>query len=174
MTEKNMLKKLNNSDRGAAMIVVILTMTVVMIVCLVLIVGAYQMFATVNDEGRDEKYYQQAISFSETLRVKLTTDEGIDTAGAEEGVLVYISSLASDTDSEHLTETLNFSGEDGYDDIRLILTREKITATGCDLVIKADILDGNTVMASCTAKYKVSVSASAEGKLCKYVFYAYY
>ena len=65
-------RKLHKNEKGAAMIVVVCVLMVTMIICLTIIVGAYQTVATTNNGGRDVAYYQQALSFSELLKKKLT------------------------------------------------------------------------------------------------------
>ena len=164
-----------NKDKGAAMIVVIMAMSVVMVLCLTLIVGAYQMFATVNDEGRDEFYNQQAVSLSEVIKAKLTDAAGVDITTPDGSLEDYMSVFAADQDNTHVTKVLQAPGDDNYYGAKITLNRERISGNGCDMIVKIEILESNgDVMAVSTTKYQVKVSESAGNKICTYDFYAYY
>ncbi len=164
-----------NKNKGAAMIVVIMAMSVVMILCLTLIVGAYQMFATVNDEGRDEFYNQQAISMSEVIKSKVTADTGVDITSPDGSLEDYISVFAADQDNTHVTKTLKTPADGDYYGMNITLERQRISGSGCDMVVRVEVVEtSGEVMAVCTTKYQVKVSENAGNKICTYDFYAYY
>ncbi|MCR5418873.1 MAG: hypothetical protein K6E84_08150 [Lachnospiraceae bacterium] len=161
-------KKVNRKDSGAAMIVVVCILMVTMILCLTMVVGAYQMMASVNDTRRDTAVYQQAFSFSKAMIPRLeATDAEVP---ATSGLLTEIADFATDpdlfvTDAEgNVSEpvrsfTAKPSGDgiggENYDDIRLILRKTKLSDRKCNLYLTAQILDGDRVMSECTAGYLV-------------------
>lgn len=157
----------NSHNRGAAMIIVVCVMAVVMILSLTLLMAAYQMLATVNDEGRDELYYQQAMSFSEVLKNRL---EQKSLSGSSEDALVqhidtFMENTAVDAPKK---ETLTADGSGMYGDITLVLDKSDLFQG--DLVITISVSDGEKVMSSCICKYDVKDVA---GKL-TYTFSGYY
>ena len=159
----------HNRNRGAAMIVVVCVMAVVMILSLTLLMAAYQMLATVNDEGRDEIYYQQAMSFSEVLRKRI---EGYSSSGATSDALVnHINDFMSNKavgapDTETLSAAAPTAGG-VYGAITLSLDRK--ISRGY-LVITISVADGDKTMASCVCKYKYEDNGGTP----KYTFMGYY
>ena len=159
----------NNRNRGAAMIVVVCVMAVTMILSLTLLMAAYQMLATVNDEGRDELYYQQSMSFSEVLRKRI---EAFSTTGSSTDELVnHINSFMSNKalsapDTEVLTAPAPASGG-AYGGITLSLDRK--ISRGY-LVITISVADEDKTMASCVCKYRYEET----GGTSKYTFMGYY
>ncbi|MBR1599285.1 MAG: hypothetical protein IJ661_10320 [Lachnospiraceae bacterium] len=165
--KKSQLHKRRN--RGAAMIVVVCVMAVVMILSLTLIMAAYQMLATVSDEGRDEVYYQQVMSFSKVLRQRLE-DNGAAGAGSD-SLIDHINKFMTDeaykdADTEAL-EAAAPTSDGVYGSITLVL--DKKSSHG-NLVVTISVADGNTTMSSCTCKYEVHEEAGAV----KYTFKGYY
>ena len=161
MQIKKWLKLHREDNRGAAMIVVTCVLMVVSILALTLLVAAYQMFATVNDEGKDEYYYQQAMSFSEVLRTRLTADDA-DTS--TDTLVAHISSFMKDDTKE--TEVL----EGTATDMNIItLTLDKTEAKNF-LVITVSSNMGSKVMANVKSKYKPRTS----GEGYTYELYEYY
>ena len=157
--------KMNN--RGAAMIVVVCVMAVVMILSLTLLMAAYQMLATVSDEGRDELYYQQAMSFSKVLQKRLEDRP----AGISDDLVDHIDDFMSadmykDVDKEKLTADAPTSGG-AYGGITLLL--DKVSSHG-NLVVTITVDNGKKAMASCKCKFEVK----EEGGLLKYTFQGYY
>lgn len=166
-TQLNIKRK--NNNRGAAMIVVVCVMAVVMILSLTLLMAAYQMLATVNDEGRDELYYQQAMSFSEVLRKRM---ESFSSTGTSSDELVnHIDSfMTNDAVGAPDTETLTAAApEEGgvYGAITLVLNKK---ISHGNLVINISVSDGDNTMASCICKYHYD---NAGGKS-DYTFMGYY
>ena len=122
-----------HNERGAAMIIVTIVLAVVTTISLGLLLAGYQMFATVNDEGRDEGYYLQAMSFSEVMRRRLEEDT------ASPGTLeAFIRNFMSDdvnypvTDaSPEWTVTMDADVPDAsgnYGAISVRLTKELVTS----------------------------------------------
>ncbi|MCR4904059.1 MAG: hypothetical protein K6A23_14470 [Butyrivibrio sp.] len=70
-SRKTLLKEYLFDEKGAAMIVVLCVMAIVLAVCLSLLLAVYQMFATVNDEAKDDIYYHQALSGSMAIQAEL-------------------------------------------------------------------------------------------------------
>lgn len=156
--------KMNNSNRGAAMIVVVLVMTVVMILSITLLMAAYQVFATINDEGLDETYYQQAVSFSEMLKIKLEANG----TGASDDLVAHIDDFMKDDDKT--TEVLTASAPSAaYGAISLTLDKK---SSPDNLVVKVSVYEDDKVMSVCTSKYQ-AVKDSGSGKY-KYTFCEYY
>lgn len=146
------------------MIVVVLVMTVVMILALTLIMVAYQVFATINDEGRDELYQQQAVSFSDVIRKRLENKDSYST----DELISHIDALM--TDDTKTDEVLSASAPTGsYGDITISFDKKKSPG---NLIIKVSVIDDNKVMAVCTTKYNYTKDAMS-GKY-KYVFCEYY
>ena len=143
--------RFSSDNRGASMIVVTCVMMVVSILCLTLVAAAYQMYAGANDEGRDEIYFRQTLSFSEVLREKLT--ETLSGGNVSSSVLVnYIDSFWAD-DSEETVVLSGTSDKDGL--FEMDVTLDKTQAHGCIVITVNCIVDGE-VVASCKSKYKVS------------------
>ncbi|MBQ8085310.1 MAG: hypothetical protein IJ232_04305 [Lachnospiraceae bacterium] len=162
----NKVKK-KKSNRGAAMIVVVCVMAVTMILSLTLLMSAYQMLATVNDEGRDELYYQQAMSFSEVLRTRL---EGKGMSGVSSDPLVaHIDSFMSNSDADAPDKEYLSAGANGvYGAIDMTLDRNQVFRG--DLVITISVSDGDHTMASCVCRYAVTDNGGTPA----YEFKGYY
>lgn len=141
-------------NRGAAMIVVVCVMAVVMILSLTLLMAAYQMLATVADEGRDELYYQQAMSFSEVLRTRM--DEYSSTGITTDDLVTHINSFVNNNNEDAPTkEILDAPApvEGGvYGSITVVLDK-KISRN--NLVITITVSDEGKAMSSCTCKYEI-------------------
>ncbi len=150
-TNKNVSPNLSRDNRGASMIVVTCVMMVVSILCLTLVAAAYQMYAGANDEGRDEIYFRQTLSFSEVLRENMTETllVGEDHSSA---LVNYIDSFWAD-DSEETVVLSGTSDKDGL--FEMDVTLDKTQAHGC-IVITVNCIVDNEVVASCKSKYKVS------------------
>lgn len=166
---KNHSQLHREKNKGAAMIVVVCVMAIVMILSLTLVMAAYQMLATVSDEGRDELYYQQAMSFSEVLRNGLT--QRAEDGTSSDALIQHIDSFMFNDNSDAATkETLNgtHDGSTGvYGDIVLVL--DKDTSKG-NLLITISVYEDDIVMAKCISKYIVEkVSEKPE-----YTFDGYY
>ncbi len=161
----NIAKKKNN--RGAAMIVVVCVMAVVMILSLTLLMAAYQMLATVNDEGRDELYYQQTMSFSEVLKDRLEQKSiaGITNDDLVKHIDTFIENTADDAPKK---ETLTAEGQGMYGDITLVLDKSDLFQG--NLVITISVSDGDKVMSSCICKYEIG----NENTYTTYKFMGYY
>jgi hypothetical protein len=155
---------MNNSNRGAAMIVVVLVMTIVMILSVILLMAAYQVFATINDEGLDETYYQQAVSFSEALKIKLEANG----TGSSDDLVAHIDDFMKDDTKQ--TETLTApSPSVYYGSISLMLDKK---SSPDNLVVKISVYEDDKVVSVCTSKYQ-AVKDSGNGKY-KYTFCEYY
>lgn len=157
------------NNKGAAMIVVVCVMAIVMILSLTLVMSVYQMLATVSDEGRDELYYQQAMSFSEVLRNRLTKRSS-DGTSSDKLVQHIDSFMFNDNPDAATKETLKGTcdGSGGvYGDVVLVL--DKDTSKG-NLLITISVYEDDMVMAKCISKYIVEkVSEKPE-----YTFDGYY
>lgn len=165
LQKKNNMRRSHN--RGAAMIVVVCVMAVVMILSLTLLMAAYQMLATVNDEGRDELYYQQAMSFSEVLKERLKQKS--QTGLTDDDLVKHIDLfMTNNSATDPKKETLTAEGQGMYGDITLVLDKSDLFQG--DLVITISVSDGEKVMSSCICKYDVREES---GKL-TYTFLGYY
>ena len=149
------------------MIVVVCVMAVVLILSLMLLLAAYQMFATANDEGRDELYYQQAMSFFEVMRTKLETKAAPGAGTPNDELIDHIDAfMRGDKDPETLKADMSASGA-VYGGITIVLDRKSSRG---NLVLTVSVDDGKQTMASCTGKFLVTEEA---GSL-KYEFREYY
>ncbi len=75
---KSIIKEYLYKEDGAAMIIVLCVMAIVLAVCLSLLLAAYQMFASVNDSAKDDIYYHQAMSCSMEIQAQLEdTSDGV-------------------------------------------------------------------------------------------------
>ena len=146
------------------MIVVICVMGIVVVLSLLLIMTAYQMFASANDEGRDEQYYRQALSFCEVIRTKLEAKSS--GAGNDELIDHIDAFMRGDKDTETLKADMSASGA-VYGGITIVLDRKSSRG---NLVLTVSVDDGKQTMASCTGKFLVTEEA---GSL-KYEFREYY
>ena len=144
------------------MIVVTCVMMIVSVLCLTLVAAAYQMYATANDEGRDELYYRNVISFSEVLREELTADYSeTERPVTADGLAGYIFDFMDGSE-----ETVTLVGNPDVNDLfEIDIKLDKTEARGC-LVMTIYCVEGNEVMASCKCKYKESGG--------KYEFCEYY
>ena len=151
-------------------------MAVVMILSLTLIMAAYQMFATVNDEGGDELYYQQAMSFSEVLRSRLEKNTVVAAdIGMTDELTGHIDAFMEDAAGTGKTgEILKASAPESggaYGGITLVMERQAAGFSRNYLVLTISVDDGDRTMASCKCKY--AVTKDAEGKN-QYSFCEYY
>ncbi len=159
MNEAKQKQKFINYERcgndGAAMIVVVCIMAVVMILSVTILMTTYQMMATVADEGRDEMYDLQASSFCAVLQKEL---ESFSLSGTTTNELVqYIDAfMANENEGAPLKETLTAAAPvtgGVYGGITLVL--DKQVSRG-NLVIVVSVDDGHRTMASTTCKYEVT------------------
>ena len=143
-------------NRGAAMIVVTCVMMIVSVLCLTMVAAAYQMYATANDEGRDEMYYRQVMSFSEVLKEELTEEySDPDNPRPDSGLTGYIFEFWDGTVGEG-SDTLLLSGESDENELcDITIMLDKAEARG-SLVITVSCMDGNEVVATCKFKLKES------------------
>ncbi len=148
--KKNLKPVFIHDNRGAAMIVVTCVMMIVSILCLTLVMAAYQMYSGVNDEGRDEMYYRQAVSFSEVLKNELTqTFEDGDRP--DSGLAAYVFNFL---DSEQ--EVVTLVGQTSVDNLCEMDIRLDKTESNGSLVITVTCVDGDEVVAVCKSKYRGS------------------
>ena len=154
-------EKLHKDDRGASMIVVTCIMMIVSILCLTLVAASYQMLAGVNDEGRDEMYYRQVMSFSEVLRKDLTTvrNPGDDPTG----LVKCIEDFWNGGDETMVMVGKPETSTDEFYELDIKLDKSEVS--GC-IVVTIFCMDGDTVMASCKSKYRYSGG--------NFTFYEYY
>ena len=143
-----------SDNRGAAMIVVTCVMMIVSVLCLTMVAAAYQMYATANDEGRDEMYYRQVMSFSEVLKEELTEEySDPDNPRPDSGLTGYIFEFWDGTVGEG-SDTLLLSGESDENELcDITIMLDKAEARG-SLVITVSCMDGNEVVATCKFKLK--------------------
>ena len=165
-----MLKRLRHksNDSGAAMLVVTCVMAVISILCLSIILAGYQMYATVNDEVADEKYYQQALSFSKVLEGRLTGDrDDIESGSVEEFIYAFMQDDDSypytDEDGVTLKVTSSSTTDNSYGTLNINLIKEELSPGSNNmwadskksfLYIKTDVIAGNDIKATVTAKYE--------------------
>ena len=165
--KQRQLNKRNSRNRGAAMIVVVCVMAVIMILSLTLLMAAYQMLATVNDEGRDELYYQQAMSFSEVLKDRL--EEKSVSGSSTDSLVNHIDAfMENDNEDAPKKETLVADAKGVYGGITLKL--DKSAMFQGNLVITISVSDDDKVMSSCICKYEVDDEAGYT----TYKFLGYY
>ncbi len=156
-TEKTEYRKtygLSRDDRGAAMIVVTCVLMVVSVLCLTLVMAAYQMYSGANDEGRDEMYFRQTLSFSEVLKENLTA--AIPPGNDSPSELVnHIDQFWGSTDEKEVL--CGTADKDGLYELDIIL--DKTQSHGC-IVITVNCVENGEVVASCKSKYRVSGSGA--------------
>lgn len=128
------------------MIAVLCIMTVMIAVCFSLLLSSYQMFASVNDERANEKWYQQALSFSAVLDQKITSSDSDFKSIAD--------TFMASSDSE-LDIGTAASGNSSYGNINLVLEKnqsgEKVYFT-----VKINVMAEEKNKASVTLKYLTS------------------
>ena len=142
---------LSRDDRGAAMIVVTCVLMVVSVLCLTLVMAAYQMYSGANDEGRDEMYFRQTLSFSEVLKENLITSPSDDASTSR-----LVNHINQFWDSTEEKEVLYGTPTAGLYELDIIL--DKTQSHGC-IVITVNCVEDGEVVASCKSKYKVSGSS---------------
>ena len=127
-------------EKGEAMIAVLCIMAVILALCLSLLLGSYQMFASVNDSTQDEKYYQQALSFSEALQKKILARKAYESANssADNFILGFMKDNDNYKVQQGVPVTLTFTASPddtngNYGDIKLTLTKEDIGLSTADV-----------------------------------------
>ena len=169
------------------MIVVVCVLMVMMILCLSMIAGAYQMMASVNDGLGDVTCYQQAMSFSEALKTQLVTGDTeivipAEGGGVTLGLKEYIQAFGAKTSdfSEEKTEvtcelttsdTNGVSAGGGYGDVHLILKKVSLGSSNVRLFVTTVIEKDGQPMSSVIAGYDISLSGGGNMKV---AFRAYY
>ena len=188
-------RKLHNDERGAAMIVVVCVLMVTMIICLTLIVGAYQMFASVSDEGRDVSNYYQAMSFSELMKKKIECSNkpvpAVSGALTMEDYILAYAGADNYTDGENAIEggpsvelMVNNMPTDmaGYGKLHMLIRKTKLSDTKCSMFITVMTMEGADAakpegydVSSVTAGYDVTLKDDLVlGKTADIVFKGYY
>jgi hypothetical protein len=187
---KQAFQKVHKDTSGAAMIVVVCVLMVVMILCLTMIVGAYQTLATVQDGRRDMLTYQQALSLSEVLKSKLVTngtikDAPTNTTALEDAIIDFA-----------LKETGYTVGADGVESASIVLSTSSVSPDPSGgnlglieialqkrkqgdarrrLFVTVSILEGTkNYVANCEAGYDLELSGSASDRKYTCVFKGYY
>ena len=192
--------KKTTDQRGAAMIVVVCVLMVVMILCLTIIVGAYQTVATVQDGRKDATYYRQAYSFSEALRDQIGFKEGQpapEVSGSVTDLKAKIIAFAADEDlfgtaedpveepSLVLTEKSRSAdtGNGTFGKVVLTLKKRKVGINKAKLFVTTSVTEAHQSAgnpqdvlweAACTAGYQVEVFQEGGKKKCKLTFRGYY
>ena len=183
----------NKHEDGAAMIVVVCVLMVVMIICLTLIVGAYQTMSTVNDGLGDVTSYQQAKSFSDVLKKRIICSDELVVPSSPDNLAAYIQQFAGDESNlfEPGTTTEIEGGPiqefqaknigDGYSNLRLVLNKQRVRAGESLLFVTVMAEKDDKVVSSVTAGYRVLTSttpdpmdSTKEIKKVKLAFRAYY
>ncbi len=164
-----LLRPSKRNEDGAAMLVVTCVMAVISILCLSILLAGYQMYATVSDEVADERYYQQALSFSKVLEDRLTGDrDDIDSGTVEDFIFDYMNDDEDypfdDEDGVTLKITSTQAGDSSaYGTININLTKEEESqGTGNKwadskksfLYVKVDVLADDEVKATISTKYE--------------------
>ena len=183
------IRKMHKNEDGAAMIVVVCVLMVVMLICLTMIVGAYQTMSSVNDGARDVSDYQQAMSFSEVIRKEITGEDIAFPAAAGTDFKSFILNFAGDTENFNDGENAipggptrelfadqsapNAPGE-RYGDVRLILKKKQYDATNCTMFVTVIIEDCGRAMSTVTAGYDISVDKDATPVTMDIAFRSYY
>jgi hypothetical protein len=164
-----LIRSNKHNEDGAAMLVVTCVMAVISILCLSILLAGYQMYATVSDETADERYYQQALSFSKVLEDRLTGDrDDIDSGTVEDFIFDYMNDDEDypfdDEDGVTLKITSTQTGDSSaYGTININLTKEEESPGSGNmwadskksyLYVKVDVLAGDEVKATVSAKYE--------------------
>ena len=183
-------KELHKDTSGAAMIVVVCVLMVVMIICLTMIVGAYQTLATVRDGRRDMLSYQQAYSLSEAIKQQLVTTGEKSVPGSTAGgsVTDVIAVFAADDSafgtesapveepSKVLTQVSASADPSGgqLQDIELGLRKLRAGTDRCRLFVTVSIKEDQGYVANCVAGYEVTLSGDGTNRKYQCVFKGYY
>ncbi len=141
-----------NANRGSAMIVVICVMAVVTVLSLLVIMAAYQMLASANDETRDELYYQQAMSFAEVMRTKLETKAMPGSGTFNDELIDHIDAFMRGEEATEILKADMVSAGGNYGGLQILL--DKKSSRG-NLLMTVSVDDGTQTMATCTCKFLV-------------------
>lgn len=137
---KRMQQKISDRQGLASMSAVLCLMLVIMAISLSLLLASYQMFASVNDNVSEQRAYQQAKTFSETLRQSLE-GENINTKVQESNSLEqYLYKLLRNYGGRTQTLTMQ-EADSGYDRIRLTITTQDSSETKDDTKTRYDDSD---------------------------------
>ncbi|MCR5339308.1 MAG: hypothetical protein K6E75_12210 [Lachnospiraceae bacterium] len=187
MNIKYRRKQLHINNQGAAMIVVVCVLMVMMILCLSMIAGAYQMMASVNDGLGDVTCYQQAMTFSEVLKAQLVTGDTeiaipAEGGGVTFGLKEYVQAFGAKTsdfseEKKEVTCELTTADEHGisagagYGDVHLFLKKISLGSSNNRLFVTTVIEKDGQPMSSVIAGYDISLSGGGNMKV---AFRAYY
>ena len=170
--------QLHKGCAGAAMIVVVCVLMVVMILCLTIVVGAYQTLSSVGDTRRDTEYYQQAMSFSEVLKDRII-GEGKDIPTSPHDLVEEIGWFATNDSlfgtpsaqvEEPQKELIAQNTADGYAGLGIMMRKRKLSSNKVRLFLTTEILEDGIVRTDCTAGYDVQIN----GTTYDVAFHAYY
>ena len=168
------------------MIVVVCVLMVTMILCLTIVVGAYQTLSSVGDTRRDTAAYHQALSFSEALKEEIVATGAPVPTVPENDLKKAIVIFATDetlfgdgpTAVEEPSRTLRTDPltprDSHYSDLRLTLRKRKAGEGKCKLFIVTEVLEEERVVSSCTAGYDVAVRGASGSETYDMEFKAYY
>ncbi len=164
----------NKHEDGAAMIVVVCVLMVVMLLCLTLIVGAYQTMSTVNDGLGDVTNYQQAKSFSDVLKKRIVSTDEIVVPSSPSNLTEYIQQFAGNESNlfepgttteieggpteEYLAENIG----SGYSNLRLVLNKKRVRAGESMLFVTVMAEKDKKVVSTVTAGYRVLTSTTTD------------
>ncbi len=156
------------------MIVVVCVLMVVMLLCLTLIVGAYQTMSTVNDGLGDVTNYQQAKSFSDVLKKRIVSTDEIVVPSSPGNLTEYIQQFAGNESNlfepgttteieggpteEYLAEDIG----DGYSNLRLVLNKKRVRAGESMLFVTVMAEKDKKVVSTVTAGYRVLTSTTTD------------
>ena len=109
------------------MIAVLCIMAVILAVCFSLLLSSYQMFASVNDESQDERYYQQALTLDNVIADKIT-NLSYKTL-TQNSIEIFAYNFINDstqayTDSQDYSFKGNKLAPDNYSNVELIFNKE--------------------------------------------------
>jgi hypothetical protein len=124
MMLKNKVIKINS--KGQAMIAVLCIMAVVLAICFSLLLGSYQMFASVNDEATDEHYYQQALSLDNIVSKMVT---GITIKPTDDNIGKFTYDFINDSTNYQNSKSYSFLNTntnltEGYNRVEFVFLKE--------------------------------------------------
>lgn len=109
-----------NSSQGQAMIAVLCIMAVILAVIFSMLLASYQMYSSIQDQPKNEKWYQQAFTFSNYIKNQLAGSTAPDT-DFEKAVTKFMSS--------NKDQSLSFSSkapeDSSYAELKLDLSKSK-------------------------------------------------
>ncbi|MCR5586069.1 MAG: hypothetical protein K6F77_00870 [Lachnospiraceae bacterium] len=133
---KSGIKGMLKDKSGTSIIVVTIVMAIVAFVCLSLLLVSYQMVSSANDDALNDRYYRQAESLSNVIKLRLTSGKNPEKNTIEEFIYEFMSDNVNYPVTADIASNVEFTADepegdtaDGYLGMSVRLKKELASGT---------------------------------------------